>query len=179
MQALEVLSYEADGFGVGELVLRGGRPVHHELPQPAARPAPRHVELEACDPEAAAPAERLLGQIGRYFGGAVVRWTAAQLRLAETLEEWGATSFQRALAHALCAVPYGETVSYGELAERAGAPRAARAAGSFCAENRLGLFLPCHRVVLADGSAGSYGGLGPRYKLRLQALEQAALRVPS
>jgi methylated-DNA-[protein]-cysteine S-methyltransferase len=61
-------------------------------------------------------------------------------------------------------------VTYGELATLAGAPGAARAAGSFCARNRLGLFVPCHRVVAAQ-NLGSYGSAGVAYKRRLLALE--------
>jgi len=77
-------------------------------------------------------------------------------------------------ARALRAVPRGEVVTYGELAELAGAPRAARAAGSFCARNRLGLFVPCHRVVGASG-LGSYGSFGLAYKRRLLELEGVSL----
>src|SRR5581483_8856292 len=75
-------------------------------------------------------------------------------------------------AEALRAVPRGETVTYGELAALAGSPGAARAAGTFCARNRLGLFVPCHRVVAA-GDLGSYGSLGLAYKRRLLELEGA------
>ena len=57
------------------------------------------------------------------------------------------TPFLERCAHELRAIPRGEVVTYGELAALAGAPGAARAAGSFCARNRLGLFVPCHRVV--------------------------------
>ena len=71
-------------------------------------------------------------------------------------------------------VGYGETVTYGELAALAGYPSAQRAAGTFCAQNRLPLFLPCHRVVAAGG-LGSYGSLGIEYKQRLLELEGAAL----
>jgi methylated-DNA-[protein]-cysteine S-methyltransferase len=71
-------------------------------------------------------------------------------------------------------VPYGEIVSYGELARLAGYPRAQRAAGTFCARNRFGLVVPCHRVVGADG-LGSYGSLGLDYKRRLLALEGVAV----
>jgi methylated-DNA-[protein]-cysteine S-methyltransferase len=53
-------------------------------------------------------------------------------------------------------IPPGTTVSYGELAARAGAPRAVRAAGSACARNAVCLFVPCHRVVRSDGSLGDY-----------------------
>ena len=67
-------------------------------------------------------------------------------------------------------VPYGETVTYGELAALAGRPQAPRAAGSFCAQNRLPLIVPCHRVVAAGG-LGGYGSLGVEYKRRLLELE--------
>ena len=86
----------------------------------------------------------------------------------------GWTPFQLAVADALRRVPYGEVVSYGELAQLAGYPRAQRAAGSFCAGNRFGLIVPCHRVVAADG-LGSYGSLGLEYKKRLLALEGVAV----
>jgi methylated-DNA-[protein]-cysteine S-methyltransferase len=53
-------------------------------------------------------------------------------------------------------VPAGTTVSYAELAARAGEPRAVRAAGSACARNAICLFVPCHRIVRSDGSLGGY-----------------------
>jgi methylated-DNA-[protein]-cysteine S-methyltransferase len=69
-------------------------------------------------------------------------------------------------------VPHGETVTYGELAALAGHPNAQRAAGTFCANNRYPLILPCHRVVAAAG-LGSYGSLGVEMKRRLLELEDA------
>ena len=78
------------------------------------------------------------------------------------------------LAAAARAIPWGEVVSYGELAALAGRPRAARAAGSFCAENRFALIIPCHRVVAAGG-IGGYGAAGPELKRRLLALEGVRL----
>ena len=84
------------------------------------------------------------------------------------------TPFLEQCAHALRAVPRGEVVTYGEFAALAGAPGAARAAGSFCARNRLGLFVPCHRVVAAGG-LGSYGSHGLAYKRRLLELEGVTL----
>ena len=72
------------------------------------------------------------------------------------------------------AIPWGEIVSYGELAALAGCPGAARAAGSFCAENRFSLIIPCHRVVAANG-IGGYGEAGPELKRRLLALEGVRL----
>ena len=86
-----------------------------------------------------------------------------------------AAPFRHAVLEALHdSVPRGEVVTYGELAALAGRPGAARAAGSFCAGNRLSVFIPCHRVVAAGG-LGGYGSLGLDYKRRLLALEHVAL----
>lgn len=105
-----------------------------------------------------------------YFAGERVGFDDVELDLA-----W-CTPFQLAVAETLRRVPYGEAVTYGELAALAGYPNAQRAAGSFCARNRLPLILPCHRVVAAGG-IGSYGSLGVEYKRRLLALE-GAVHVP-
>jgi methylated-DNA-[protein]-cysteine S-methyltransferase len=78
--------------------------------------------------------------------------------------------FQRAVTDALRAVPRGEVVTYGELAALAGRPNAQRAVGTYCAHNRFGLVVPCHRVVAAAG-IGSYGETGVAYKRRLLELE--------
>lgn len=79
--------------------------------------------------------------------------------------------FQARAQRALALVPYGTTATYGRLAELAGSPRAARAAGTACATNPLPLFLPCHRIVPAGGGLGSYGGgaEAKRFLLRLEA----------
>jgi len=87
--------------------------------------------------------------------------------------EW-TTPFQRALVHALRAVPRGEVVSYGELAALAGRPGAPRAAGALCAANRFAFVVPCHRVVAAHG-IGGYGAAGTEVKRRLLALEGVVL----
>ena len=75
-----------------------------------------------------------------------------------------------AIADALRGVPWGEVVTYGELAALAGTAGAPRAAGTFCAENNFPLVVPCHRVVSSAG-LGGYGSLGVEYKRRLLALE--------
>ena len=85
-----------------------------------------------------------------------------------------ATPLQRELVAAARAIPWGEVVSYGELAALAGRPGAARAAGSFCADNRYSLIIPCHRVVAANG-IGGYGSAGLDLKRRLLALEGVEL----
>jgi methylated-DNA-[protein]-cysteine S-methyltransferase len=147
---VQVIRYEAPGWGVGELWLDGGLLVNHELP--SARPG--------AGTESHPLAERLLA----YFAGKRVDFGDVALDL-----EW-MTPFQGAVAGTLRRVPYGEVVTYGELAALAGHPNAQRAAGSFCAGNRFPVLVPCHRVVAANG-LGSYGSLGIEYKRRLLALE--------
>ena len=81
------------------------------------------------------------------------------------------TPFQRACWDALRAIPYGTTISYAELARRVGRPGASRAVGQANGANPVPLFVPCHRVVAADGSLGGFGG-GPALKRALLALER-------
>lgn len=149
-----MVPYEAPGWGVGELWIDEGRLVNHELPwaRMSRRQAPRRGQ------------EGLVAKLQAYFAGERVDFANVEVDLAWT------TPFQRAVAAALRGVEYGETVTYGELAALAGHPNAQRAAGTFCAGNRFPLFLPCHRVVAADG-LGSYGSLGLDYKRRLLVLE--------
>jgi len=71
-------------------------------------------------------------------------------------------------------VPRGEVVTYGKLAERAGNPRAFRAAATACARNPIPIVVPCHRVLPAGGGIGNYGG-GPARKLALLELEGAPI----
>lgn len=84
-----------------------------------------------------------------------------------------AGGFRRTVLEHLPDVGYGRTVSYGELAAEVGHPRAARAVGTACATNPLPLVIPCHRVVLGDGSPGAYIG-GPEIKRVLLDLEHRA-----
>jgi len=81
----------------------------------------------------------------------------------------GLTPFRLAVALALRQVPYGRTVTYGDLARRAGRPGAARAVGQAMAANPVPILVPCHRVVAAGG-LGGFGG-GAALKRRLLALE--------
>jgi len=66
------------------------------------------------------------------------------------------TAFQQRVWHALCAIPYGETRSYSDIARAIGAPKAARAIAKACASNPLALAIPCHRVVRQDGALSGY-----------------------
>jgi methylated-DNA-[protein]-cysteine S-methyltransferase len=82
------------------------------------------------------------------------------------------TSFQQQVWAELRKVPYGQTVSYGELARRVGCPGAARAVGQAVGANPVPIIIPCHRVVGADGSLVGYGG-GLEVKSALLRLEGA------
>ena len=110
-----------------------------------------------------------------------LRVLAAQLReyFAATRTEFdiplrpSGTEFQRQVWDALVAIPYGETISYGELAARIGRPSASRAVGLANGANPLPIVVPCHRVVGADGSLTGFGG-GLDRKRFLLGLEGAA-----
>jgi methylated-DNA-[protein]-cysteine S-methyltransferase len=91
--------------------------------------------------------------------------------LAGIAVDTGGTSFQRRCWSAISDIPAGQTRSYAELATAAGAPSAVRAAGTACGANPIGLAIPCHRVVRADGDPGNYGG-GPERKEWLLAHER-------
>jgi methylated-DNA-[protein]-cysteine S-methyltransferase len=106
----------------------------------------------------------LAERFAAYFAGGSFDFGDVELDLD------GSTALQQALAEALRSIPYGETVTYGELAALAGSPNAPRTAGTFCAGNRFPLVVPCHRVVAADG-IGGFGSLGVEYKRRLLELE--------
>ena len=186
--AVTQVAYEVEGWGMGELVVADGRVVWHELPWPRpARPGedraggtepsqtPSHPGFGAViAPKGSGEGGGFVAEVVRllqaYFAGELVPLEDVPVDL-----EYETAFFDRCAA-ALRSVPRGEAVSYGELAALAGTPGAARAAGSFCARNRLGLFVPCHRVVGAAG-LGSYGSYGIGYKRRLLELEGYAVAV--
>lgn len=85
------------------------------------------------------------------------------------------SDFQRRVLRRLRRVPRGKVMTYGEIAEAVGRPRAARAAGTACARNPIPLIVPCHRIVPADRTVGRYGG-GPWRKKFLLELEGADVR---
>ena len=72
--------------------------------------------------------------------------------------------------------PYGRTISYDELASRAGSPGGSRAAGRANGDNRIAIVVPCHRVIRANGDLGGYGG-GLDRKRRLLDLEAGGLQT--
>ena len=145
-------SYEVAGWGVGELWLAGETLLWHELPRAAGSRA------------GAGAGDGLAGRMRDYFAGSRDSFADVALDLD------GYTPFQLAVVETLRRVPWGEVVTYGELAALAGFPNAQRAAGSVCAHNRFPLVVPCHRVIAANG-IGRYGSSGIAYKRRLLELE--------
>ena len=104
--------------------------------------------------------------------------TILQLRayFARELEEFDVplapegTPFQKIVWRHLCEIPYGETISYGELARRIGIPKASRAVGLANGANPVPIIIPCHRVIGSNGKLTGYGG-GLSVKEKLLALE--------
>lgn len=67
-----------------------------------------------------------------------------------------ATPFEFLVWHATCTIPFGETLSYQQLATQIGSPQASRAVGNALGKNRFAPFIPCHRIICSDGSLGGY-----------------------
>jgi methylated-DNA-[protein]-cysteine S-methyltransferase len=131
-----------------------------------AGPCPQRPAKEWC--HEAAAFVRVQTQLMEYFCGA--RRTF-ELPLAPE-----GTPFQLRVWRALCMIPYGETLSYGELARRLGRPNGARAVGLANGANPLPIVVPCHRVIGSDGTLTGFGG-GLHIKRSLLALEGAACAV--
>jgi methylated-DNA-[protein]-cysteine S-methyltransferase len=144
----------ADGALAGlYLEVRGREPG----PELAGEPA------EPAEPAAAAPLAEAARQLSAYFAGDL---TGFDLTLS-----MDGTEFQRRVWAALRDIPYGETVSYGQLADEIGAPGASRAVGLANGRNPISIIVPCHRVIGADGSLTGYGG-GMKRKQFLLDLER-------
>lgn len=147
--------------GEGLIDPAGGAPVGMTVRGASAAPAATAGAVEAvvADSEALSFWAR---ELEAYFAGDRTTWTAAEVPLGEM----PLGVFEQAVYEALLTVPPGETVSYGELAEMAGYPRAARAVGNAMAANPIPVVVPCHRVIRSDGTMGRYGN-DPAWKERL------------
>ena len=88
------------------------------------------------------------------------------------------TVFQREVWNQLLAIPPGSTKSYLDVAQAINRPKATRAVAQACGANPVAVVVPCHRVVMSDGSIGGYSGL-PGVKKALLSVEGAALGSPS
>ena len=144
---------------VGRLLLTGGeeglRGISFQNGSHAVEPAAGWIRARE-------PFREAIVQLETYFAGERDRF---DLPLAPA-----GTPFQREVWSTLRSIPYGETVSYGELARRLGRSNAYRAVGAANGRNPIPIVIPCHRVIGSDGSLTGFGG-GLAIKRRLLALE--------
>lgn len=96
------------------------------------------------------PLDEPVRQLRAFFAGELKRFKLS-------LQPEG-TKFQQSVWHALLDIPYGETISYGELARRLGNPAASRAVGLANGSNPIAIIIPCHRVIGSTGKLTGYGG---------------------
>jgi methylated-DNA-[protein]-cysteine S-methyltransferase len=118
--------------------------------------------------EDAKPLQEPIRQLRAYFAGELESFTVP-------LAPQG-TLFQLKIWKLLADIPFGETISYGELARRAGNPKASRAVGLANGSNPIPIIIPCHRVIGSTGKLTGYGG-GLPIKEKLLALERRQLRL--
>jgi len=143
----------ADDAGLQQILFVNGR---H-----AARPDPSWKNRSGSFKET-------IRQLRAYFAGEL-----EQFNLALAPE---GTPFQLKVWQRLCDIPYGETISYGELARRLGNPNASRAVGLANGSNPIPIVIPCHRVIGSNGKLTGYGG-GLPIKEKLLALERKQLSL--
>ena len=148
---------------IGTLLIAGDSTAVHRITFPqrgrAAKPEPEWQESQR------GPVGVATRQLREYFAGKRAEF---DLPIAPA-----GTAFQRTVWRQLQEIPYGETISYGELARRVGNPKASRAVGSANGANPLPIVIPCHRVIAGDGTLGGFGG-GLPTKQTLLALELRA-----
>jgi len=150
------LFYTSVDSPIGELLLLGdGHTLHGLYMQDGRKPvkiAPRWERSKA-------PFTDVRIQLREYFVGERVTF--------DTPLAMDGTQFERRVWRALQEIPYGETVSYGELARHIGQPSAARAVGLANGRNPIAVIVPCHRVIGANGTLTGYGGGLERKRLLL------------
>ena len=112
--------------------------------------AVRFVEHRSESAPAHPYVEEAAQQLAAYFAGTRQTFDL-ELQLA-------GTDFQNQVWRALCTIPYGETVSYQDIANAIGAPEAVRAVGAANGRNPIAIIVPCHRVIGSDGRLTGYGG---------------------
>lgn len=148
-----LLFLSADAVGLRQILFVNGRS--------SVRPEPGWRENSTALAET-------IRQLRAYFAGELQTFN---LPLAPQ-----GTRFQLEVWRRLCEIPYGETISYGELARRIGNPKASRAVGLANGANPISIVVPCHRVIGSNGKLTGYGG-GLDAKEKLLALERRQLRL--
>ena len=150
---LGALLLAADDAGLRQIRFVNGR--HPASPDPSWQ-------------EDSTPLQPAIRQLRAYFAGEL---EAFDLRLAPE-----GTPFRLNVWRELCEIPFGKTISYGELARRIGNPKASRAVGLANGSNPIPIVIPCHRVIGSNGRLTGYGG-GLPIKEKLLALEHRHLRL--
>lgn len=148
---------------VGKLLLAGDGERIVEIGFPSGKGARRHSNDWTHDPGLF---ERVRSELAAYFIG--------QLRSFSVPLAPQGTRFQLRVWEALRNIPYGDTISYGELASRIGNPAASRAVGAANGRNPIPIIIPCHRVIGANGTLVGFGG-GLDTKQKLLRLEHEAV----
>lgn len=151
------LVYTTMDSPIGELLLLGdGRALHGLYMQQGRKPvriSPRWERSQGALADVRA-------QMQEYFAG--------ERTAFDTPLVMHGSEFEQRVWSALREIPYGETVSYGEIARRVGQPSAARAVGMANGRNPIAVIVPCHRVIGADGTLTGYGGGLERKRLLLE-----------
>jgi methylated-DNA-[protein]-cysteine S-methyltransferase len=161
------LAYTSMDSPIGELLLLGDERALHGLYMQEGR---RPVRIAPQWHRSAAPFAAVQAELREYFAGERVAF--------ETPLALEGTAFERRVWGALRDIPYGETVSYGEIARRIDQPTAARAVGLANGRNPIAVIVPCHRVIGANGTLTGYGGGLERKQLLLE-LERGQGRLQS
>jgi len=162
---MSAMSYTRMNSPVGPLLLAGDegglRLVHFATGRRPKSPSHGWIEDRA-------PFQEAIRQLKAYFEGKL-----KDFDLALVLD---GTEFQLLVWNNLRKIPYGETVSYGQLARRIGSPEAARAVGLANGSNPIPIIIPCHRVIGSNGDLTGFGG-GLPVKKKLLALESRQLSL--
>ncbi len=154
--ATDTLLYTKMDSPIGELLLLGdGEALHGLYMQEGRKP----IEISPSWELSPAAFTDVSEQLVEYF--------AAQRTSFDVPLVMKGAPFQHRVWRALQDIPYGETISYGELAQRIGQPSAARAVGMANGRNPIGIIVPCHRVIGANGALTGYGGGIERKRLLL------------
>jgi methylated-DNA-[protein]-cysteine S-methyltransferase len=146
-RSLKSYSYWIWPSPVGQLLLLGdGRCLSGLHFQDGAHPLDIDEEWQ----KQRSPFEEVIKQLEKYF--------ARQLQTFTIPLDLEGTGFQRSVWHALQAIPYGVTASYGAIAKKIRNPKASRAVGAANGQNPVAIIVPCHRVIGANGTLVGYGG---------------------
>jgi methylated-DNA-[protein]-cysteine S-methyltransferase len=144
-----------------------------QLPEANRTATERRIKARGCHVDTVAPPsiKRLMADVQEYFAGSRVDFSRVVLDLT------GISPFHGSIYATARRLGWGETASYGELAEQVGSPGAARAVGQAMGRNPVPIIIPCHRVLAAGRKMGGFSAFGgTSTKLRLLALEGVQLR---